>query len=314
MKEEPILEVTDLRTSFFTPLGERQAVNGISYTLGRGEIMGIVGESGSGKSVQAYSILGLLPNAGRVVGGSIRFEGEELLKTSPERLRKLRGKQIAMVFQNPFGSLNPVCTIGTQLIEAYRTHNKKRDGRKQAIALLEQVGVNDASRRMRQYPHELSGGMCQRVMIAMALICDPQVLIADEPTTALDVTVQAEILDLLRRLQEERNLSVLMISHNLNVVAELCDRIAVMYGGRIMEQGRSVFQNPRHPYTQGLLRSIPVEDQKLTPIPGNPADHNTRGCPFAPRCTEAIAKCHTKIPESVEIESDHFVACIKEKL
>ena len=253
-----LLKVKDLKVSFFTPAGEVKAVDGISYSLGYNEVMGIVGESGSGKSVEAYSIIGLLQNPGRVIGGSIEFEGENLLDYTPEQMRQFRGNKVSMIFQNPMTCLNPVYTIGNQLTEALTCHDKtisKEDARKKAIEMLELVGINNAEKRMNQYPHEFSGGMLQRALIAMALICSPKLLIADEPTTALDVTIQAQILELMKDLQRKENTSIIFITHTLGVVADICDRISVMYAGRIVEQGKvnDIFYDPQHPYTRRLL-------------------------------------------------------------
>lgn len=252
-----LLEIRDLKVSFFTPAGEVKAVNGISYTLGYNEVMGIVGESGSGKSVEAYSIIGLLQSPGKVTGGSIRFEGEDVLDFSDEQMRRFRGDRVSMIFQNPMTCLNPVYTIGNQLVEALMCHDKgytKEQARARAIEMLELVGINNAEKRIDQYPHEFSGGMRQRAMIAMALICEPKLLIADEPTTALDVTIQAQILELMKDLQKKKNTSIIFITHNLGVVAEICDRVSVMYAGHIVEQGpvNEIFYNPQHPYTKGF--------------------------------------------------------------
>ncbi|MBQ6317672.1 MAG: ABC transporter ATP-binding protein, partial [Oscillospiraceae bacterium] len=257
-----LLEVKDLKVSFFTPAGEVKAVDGISYSLGYNEVMGIVGESGSGKSVEAYSIIGLLQSPGRVTGGSILFEGENVLGYDAEKMRQFRGNKASMIFQNPMTCLNPVYTIGDQLMEALTCHDKtisKTQARARAIQMLELVGINNAVKRVDQYPHEFSGGMRQRAMIAMALICEPKLLIADEPTTALDVTIQAQILELMKDLQKKENTSIIFITHNLGVVAEICDRVSVMYAGRIVEQGlvQDIFYRPQHPYTKGLIASTP---------------------------------------------------------
>ncbi|MEG1072834.1 MAG: ABC transporter ATP-binding protein, partial [Oscillospiraceae bacterium] len=259
---EYLLEVKDLHVSFFTPAGEVKAVGGIDYELKHGEVMGIVGESGSGKSVEAYSIIGLLQSPGKVTGGTITFNGEDVLSKNKDEMTAFRGSKVAMIFQNPMTCLNPVYTIGNQLMEALRAHRKdiKKDAAaKRAIEMLELVGINNADKRMKQYPHELSGGMRQRVMIAMGLICDPELLIADEPTTALDVTIQAQILELMKALQKKTKMGIVFITHNLGVVAEICDRVSVMYAGKIVEQGpvNDIFYKPAHPYTLGLLRSMP---------------------------------------------------------
>ena len=315
-----LLEVKDLKVSFFTPAGEVKAVDGISYSLGYNEVMGVVGESGSGKSVEAYSIIGLLQNPGKVIGGSIRFEGENLLEYTPEQMRQFRGNKVSMIFQNPMTCLNPVYTIGNQLTEALTCHDKtitKEAARQKAIEMLELVGINNAAKRMDQYPHEFSGGMRQRAMIAMALICSPKLLIADEPTTALDVTIQAQILELMKDLQRKENTSIIFITHNLGVVAEICDRVSVMYAGRIVEQGKvnDIFYNPQHPYTQRLLQSIPrldeEEDERLIPIEGTPIDllNPPQGCNFGPRCTECMKICLRQKPPFAQVGDDHISAC-----
>ena len=319
-KSAPLLKVEDLRVSFFTPQGEVQAVRGISYQVNQGEIVGIVGESGSGKSVEAYSILGLLQATGRVVGGSITFEGEDVLGFNRAQMAAFRGGRAAMIFQNPMTCLNPVYPIGSQLVEALRAHDRtvsRRQARERAVEMLTLVGINNAPRRMEQYPHQLSGGQRQRVMIAMALICRPRLLIADEPTTALDVTIQAQILDLMRQLQEKTGMGIVFITHNLGVVAQLCHRVCVMYGGKIVEQGtvEDIFYRPAHPYTEGLLRSMPRVDgesgRRLASIPGTPVDLlcPPAGCPFAPRCGRAIARCAREMPLHVTLGEGHRAAC-----
>jgi oligopeptide transport system ATP-binding protein len=320
MAAEKLLEVRDLRVSFFTHAGEVKAVGGISYDLGYGEVMGIVGESGSGKSVEAYSIMGILEAPGRVTGGSASFAGEDLFALSPRDMEKMRGSRISMIFQNPMESLNPVYTIGSQLVEALRTH--KRDvppeqARERALEMLHLVGINNPKQRFRQYPHELSGGMRQRVMIAMALICEPGLLIADEPTTALDVTIQAQILELMKSIQQKTRMAVIFITHNLAVVAEICDTVSVMYGGHIMEQGavRDIFYRPAHPYTRGLLRSMPRLDAeksgRLVTIEGNPINmlEPNPGCPFAPRCAYCMKVCLTRFPPQTLSGDAHKVFC-----
>ncbi len=320
LKTGNLLEVTDLHVSFFTPAGEVKAVGGISYTLGYDEVMGIVGESGSGKSVEAYSIMGLLQSPGRVTGGSITFEGEDVLAKSKEEMTQFRGSRAAMIFQNPMTSLNPVYTVGNQLIEALRAHDKsisKEDAAQQAMKMLEMVGINNVEKRMRQYPHEFSGGMRQRVMIAMGLICHPQLLIADEPTTALDVTIQAQILELMKELQKKTHMGIIFITHNLGVVAEICDKVSVMYAGKIVEQGPvdDIFYQPSHPYTLGLLKSMPRVDadehERLIPIEGTPVDmlNPPDGCPFAPRCEHCMKVCLQHMPPYVEVGPDHRSAC-----
>ena len=315
-----LLEVKDLKVSFFTPAGEVKAVDGISYTLGYNEIMGIVGESGSGKSVEAYAVIGLLQNPGKVIGGSITFEGNDLLSYSEEQMREVRGKDISMIFQNPMTCLNPVYTIGNQLTEALTCHDKnisKEEAESRAVRMLELVGINNAAKRMTQYPHEFSGGMRQRAMIAMALIGEPKLLIADEPTTALDVTIQAQILDVMKDIQKRVNTSIIFITHNLGVVAEICDRVSVMYAGRIVEQGNvnDIFYRPQHPYTKGLLTSIPRLDEdgreRLIPIEGTPIDllDPPKGCNFGPRCSECMKICLREKPPFAEVGDGHISAC-----
>ncbi|MGN0355421.1 MAG: ABC transporter ATP-binding protein [Muricoprocola sp.] len=319
-KTGKLLEVRDLQVSFFTPAGEVKAVSGISYDVNYDEVMGIVGESGSGKSVEAYSIIGLLQSPGKVIGGSIMLEGEDVLAKTPSEMVEFRGSQVAMIFQNPMTCLNPVYTIGNQLVEALKAHKKdvsKEEAEKRAIEMLEQVGINNAEKRMKQYPHELSGGMRQRVMIAMGLICHPKLLIADEPTTALDVTIQAQILELMKEIQKKNHMGVIFITHNLGVVAEICDKVCVMYAGKMVEQGpvNEIFYNPGHPYTIGLLRSMPRVDaesyERLIPIEGNPVDmlNPPEGCPFAPRCEHAMKICLQKVPPYVELGENHRSAC-----
>lgn len=315
-----LLEVKDLRVSFFTPAGEVRAVGGISYELNDGEVMGIVGESGSGKSVEAFSIIGLLQSPGKVIGGSIRFQGESVLDYSEAQMRDFRGNDISMIFQNPMTCLNPVYTIGNQLIEALRCHNKEvgtREAYARAKEMLELVGIHDSDRRMKQYPHELSGGMRQRVMIAMGLICNPKILIADEPTTALDVTIQAQILELMKDIREKTGMAIIFITHNLGVVADICDRISVMYAGKIVEQGTAddIFYTPAHPYTKGLLRSMPRVDaeqyERLIPIEGTPVDmlNPPEGCPFGPRCEHCMKICLKHNPPDIAVSEGHHAAC-----
>ena len=319
-KKQKLLEVKNLHVSFFTPAGEVKAVNGISYEVDYDEVMGIVGESGSGKSVEAYSIIGLLQSPGKVMEGSITLEGEDMLAKSPSEMIDYRGSQVAMIFQNPMTCLNPVYTIGNQLTEALCAHDKsisKEEADKRAMEMLEQVGINNVEKRMKQYPHELSGGMRQRVMIAMGLICHPKLLIADEPTTALDVTIQAQILELMKELQKNNHMGIIFITHNLGVVAEVCDKVSVMYAGKMVEQGPvdDIFYQPGHPYTMGLLRSMPRVDaesyERLIPIEGTPVDmlNPPEGCPFAPRCEHAMKVCLQKMPPYVELGDNHRAAC-----
>ena len=319
-----ILTVRDLHVDFDTPAGCVRAVNGLSYSLGCGESLGLVGESGSGKSVSALAVLGLIPRPpGAVSGGGIVFEGEDLITLPQERLRKIRGNKIAMIFQEPMTSLNPVFTIGAQIAETVELHRGMR--RREAIAytveMLKKVGIPLPAQRVNEYPHQLSGGMRQRVMIAMALACNPRVLIADEPTTALDVTIQAQIMDLLKALQEEFGTSILLISHDMALVAETCDRVAVMYAGQVVEEGpvERMFRSPLHPYTSGLLQSIPrlrtvrsvSKAGKLPAIPGvvpNPADL-PKGCAFAPRCPRAMDICASEGPRLHKAGTGHEVRC-----
>ncbi|HKM00936.1 MAG: ABC transporter ATP-binding protein [Tissierellia bacterium] len=313
-----LLSVKDLHTSFFTSSGEVKAVSGISFNLEEGKVLGIVGESGSGKSVTAYSILQILTNPGRIVSGSIKLKDKELVGCNKETMQKIRGNQISIIFQDPMTSLNPVFTIGNQLMEAILLHtNRNREQAKErAIEMLKLVGVNEPEKRIDQYPHEFSGGMRQRVMIAMALACEPDILIADEPTTALDVTIQAQILDLMKDLQKKLGMAIILITHDLGVVAEMCDDIIVMYAGQISERGSAddIFYNPKHEYTKGLLKSIPTvqnEKQRLKPIGGNPVDllNLPDGCPFAPRCDNAMKICLTNNPEELQIEGRHAARC-----
>ena len=314
-----MLEVRDLRTSFFTPAGEVKAVNGISFNLDSGKVLGIVGESGSGKSVSAYSILQILTHPGRIVGGSIRFKGEELVGASEETMRRIRGNKISIIFQDPMTSLNPVYTIGNQLMEAIRLHTdrNREQARGRAIEMLQLVGINEPEKRLKQYPYELSGGIRQRVMIAMALACEPDILIADEPTTALDVTIQAQILELMQDLQKKLGMAIIMITHDLGVIASLCDEVIVMYAGSVCERGTAdaIFYRPAHEYTKGLLRSIPNIDnddkERLVPISGTPIDllNMPKGCAFAPRCERAMKVCLTQHPKEVWVGCDHKSAC-----
>ncbi len=306
----PILSVNDLQVEFAGHGRVVRAVRGLSYDIGPGETIGLVGESGSGKSVSALSLLGLLPKrVGKVTAGTAIFQGQDLLHLSEDKLRRIRGARIAMIFQDPLSSLNPVLTIGRQITEAIETHQNvsAKDARKRAIELLELVGIPGAASRINDYPHQFSGGMRQRAMIAMALSCEPSLLIADEPTTALDVTIQAQILELLRRLRAELGMAVLLITHDLGVVAGFADRLAVMYAGRLVELGptETLLADPAHPYTIGLLRSLPRLDRPrqaaLTPIEGSPPDlaSNLEGCPFAPRCAWRLDRCWTDAPPLV---------------
>ena len=313
-----MLEVKDLRTSFFTPAGEVKAVNGVSFNLEKGKVLGIVGESGSGKSVTAYSIMQILEKTGKIVGGSIKFNGEELVGSGEKKMKEIRGNKISIIFQDPMTSLNPTYTIGHQLMEAILLHTgrNKKQAYDRAVEMLRLVNINEPEKRMKQYPFELSGGMRQRVMIAMALACEPDILIADEPTTALDVTIQAQILELMQSLQKELGMAIIMITHDLGVVAQLCDEVVVMYAGSICEQGTAdeIFYNPKHEYTKGLMRSIPTvnnDDCKLEPITGTPIDllNMPKGCPFAPRCDAAMKICLRERCPRMEINSEHAAAC-----
>ena len=313
-----LLEVNNLHTSFFTDAGEVKAVNGVSFFLERGKVLGIVGESGSGKSVTAYSIMQILASTGKIVEGSIKLDGEELVGAGEKKMKTVRGNKVSIIFQDPMTSLNPTYTIGAQLCEAIllHTNRNKAEARERAVEMLRLVNVNEPEKRMKQYPHELSGGMRQRVMIAMALACEPDILIADEPTTALDVTIQAQILELMRDLQREFGMAIIMITHDLGVVAQMCDEVVVMYAGSICEQGTAdeIFYNPKHEYTKGLLRSIPSSatlGQKLHPIAGTPIDllNMPKGCPFAPRCDAAMKICMTQHAPKIDVNDEHRVAC-----
>lgn len=318
MSETRLLQVKDLHTSFFTESGEVHAVNGISFNLDRGKTLGIVGESGSGKSVTAYSIMRILTDPGRITGGEILYRDENILKYSARQMRSFRGEKVSIIFQDPMTSLNPVFTVGMQLTEAIRLHTDRtrRQANERAEELLQLVGVNDPGKRLKQYPHELSGGMRQRVMIAMALACEPDILIADEPTTALDVTIQAQILELIQDLQKKLGMAVIMITHDLGVIAEVCNEIIVMYAGRICERGTAeeIFYNPCHEYTKGLMRSLPklsLTHEKLIPIAGSPVDllHLPKGCAFSARCDAAMKICLAEQPEEIPINDFHLASC-----
>ncbi|WP_436371367.1 ABC transporter ATP-binding protein [Cytobacillus sp. BC1816] len=315
---DTLLEVKDLKTHFFTEDGVIPSVNGVSFTVKKGETIGIVGESGCGKSVTSLSILQLVSKPGRIVGGQILLNGTDLMKNSNKQMRKIRGNKISMIFQEPLTSLNPVFTIGSQISESIRLHQKidRRKAKELAIDMLSKVGISNGDNLYNSFPHQLSGGMRQRVMIAMALSCRPQLLIADEPTTALDVTIQAQILKLMKNLREEYNTSIIMITHDLGVVAEMADRVIVMYAGQIVEQNNvfELFKHPKHPYTQGLLNSTPkihqLKDQ-LESIEGNvPTPSNLpKGCKFHPRCPFSMEKCSQQEPPLLQVDSESLVRC-----
>lgn len=317
--KDVLLGVNELEVSFFTHAGEVKAVRKVSYDLKYGEAMGIVGESGSGKSVSSYALMGIIPEPGKVIGGSINFEDKEIIGLPEAEMQKLRGKDVGMVFQDPMTSLNPVFTVGSQIDESLRKHTNlnKKQRQKRIIELFELVGINQPEKRLKQYPHEFSGGMRQRVMIAMALACNPKLLIADEPTTALDVTIQAQIIELLKELKEKINMSIIFITHDLGVISEICDKVAVMYAGNIIERGSidDIFYNPKHPYTLGLLKSIPKinadEHERLIPIEGNPVDliNPPKGCAFAPRCDSCMNICMEQEPPVYSIENQHEASC-----
>ncbi|MEG2315082.1 MAG: ABC transporter ATP-binding protein [Clostridia bacterium] len=314
-----MLEVKNLRTSFFTPSGEVKAVDGISFNLDTGRVLGIVGGSGSGKSVTAYSILQILTHPGRIVDGSVKFRDEELVGASEDRIRQIRGNKISIIFQDPMTSLNPTFTIGNQLIEGIllHTNRNRKQAYERAIEMLGLVGINEPAKRMHQYAYELSGGMRQRVMIAMALACEPDILIADEPTTALDVTIQAQILELMTELQRKFGMAIIMITHDLGVIAGMCDEVIVMYAGKIAERGTAdqIFYHPKHEYTKGLMRSIPNidsdEKERLVPIAGTPIDllNLPAGCAFAPRCECAMKVCLEQHPAEYWVGQDHLASC-----
>lgn len=316
---EKILEIQDERLSFFTPAGEVKALNGVSFTMNQGDVLGIVGESGSGKSVTAYSIMGLTAYPGKLVGGKVWFNGHQIDQMTEKEFRKIRGNEVSIIFQDPMTSLNPVYTIGNQIVEVILLHTNKtkKAAWDRAKELLELVGINEPERRLKQYPHELSGGMRQRVMIAIALACEPKLLIADEPTTALDVTIQAQILELMQDLRKKLGMSIIMITHDLGVVASMCEKIAVMYAGHIVEYGTTdeIFYNPQHEYTKGLINSIPklnaTEKERLVPIEGTPVDllNPPAGCPFAPRCKSCMKVCLREMPPRTELSDTHYTYC-----
>lgn len=313
-----LLSVKDLHTSFTTDHGDVQAVNGVSFNLDAGKVLGIVGESGSGKSVTAYSIMQILADNGRITSGEILYKGEDISRWGESRMQDFRGKCCSIIFQDPMTSLNPVFTIGSQIAEAVLLHTKssKREAMEKALEMLKLVGINEPEKRLKQYPYELSGGMRQRVMIAMALACEPDILIADEPTTALDVTIQAQILELMQSLQKKLGMAIIMVTHDLGVIAEMCDEIVVMYGGRFCERGTAdeIFYNPRHEYTRGLLRSIPNitnMKERLVPISGTPINmlNMPKGCAFCARCDKAMKICLEQVPEERIINESHRASC-----
>ena len=317
---EKLLEVKHLHTSFFTHLGEVKAIRDVSFHVDKSEIIGIVGESGSGKSVTSLSVMGLLAHPGKVTGGEILFKGEDLLKKSKHDMRKIQGNQISMIFQDPMTSLNPLFTIGNQITEAIRTHQKlsREEANKKAVEMLKLVGIPSPEKRVKSFPHEFSGGMRQRAMIAMALSSEPDLLIADEPTTALDVTIQAQVLALMKELNERLGTATILITHNLGCASSICDHILVMYGGKIMEEGSTeeIFYEPRHPYTMGLLNSVPKvsgeqSKKRLVPILGTPPDmlHPPTGCPFYPRCRFAMKACASMDVPEFTLSDTHRVSC-----
>jgi len=316
---EYLVDIQHERLSFFTPAGEVKALNDVSFKVREGEVLGIVGESGSGKSVTAYSLMGLTAYPGKLIGGTIDFNGHRINDMSEADFRKMRGNEVSIIFQDPMTSLNPVYTIGNQIEEVILLHTdkNKKEAHERARELLELVGINEPEKRLKQYPHELSGGMRQRVMIAIALACEPKLLIADEPTTALDVTIQAQILELILELKDKLGMAIIMITHDLGIVANMCDRIAVMYAGHIIEYGLTddIFYHPKHEYTKGLIRSIPKldakEHERLVPIEGTPVDmlNPPKGCPFAPRCDSCMKICLRKMPPVTNITDVHYTQC-----
>ena len=314
-----LVDIEHERLSFFTPAGEVKALDDVSFYVNEGEVLGIVGESGSGKSVTSYSLMGLIANPGKIIGGDLYFNGYHINDMSEKEMRKIRGNEVSIIFQDPMTSLNPVYTIGNQIMEVIllHTNKSKTEAKERAKELLTLVGINEPEKRLKQYPHELSGGMRQRVMIAMALACEPKLLIADEPTTALDVTIQAQIIELMMDLKNKLGMAIIMITHDLGVGASICDRIAVMYAGKIVESGLTddIFYNPKHEYTKGLLKSIPkmyeADYERLVPIEGSPVDmlNPPKGCPFASRCDSCMKICLREMPPVKNFSDIHYSQC-----